>query len=149
MLENDPLWSPEQRLIAAILLGAYRDLLTDIESRSERWTDAAPIQQADVDRAMRFLTDRSGPSARLRNHYCSLLDIDGDVLAERMCRMLNGDLPMPHFAYDVPSNPESRKRALARHAERVAAARARWFHLNQPTSTSRPRSVRSSTTVIL
>ncbi|MCA0205154.1 MAG: hypothetical protein LCH92_12485 [Proteobacteria bacterium] len=149
MLDRDPLWTPEQRLIAAILIGAYRDVLTDIESRSESWADSAPVQQNDVDRAIRFLTDRSGPAARLRNHYCDLVGIDGDVLAERMRRMLDGDLPMPHIAYEVPSNPESRKRALARHAERVAYARARWFHLNQPTSTSRARSVRSTATVIL
>lgn len=149
MLGSDPHWTPEQRLIAAILICAYRDMLTDIESRSERWTDSAAIQQADVDRAIRFLTDRTGANARLRNHYCFLLDIDGDVLAERMRRMLNGDLELPHFAFEASSDPAARNRALSRHAERVATARARCFHLNHRTATSNLRSDAVPADVIL
>lgn len=149
IFQNDPHWTPEQRLIAAILIAAYRDMLTDTKARSERWSDAALVQQIDVDRAMRFLTDRWGPNAKLRNHYASLLGIDGDLLAVRLTRMLDGDLPMPHFSFDGAFNRDARKRSLARHAQCVAAARARWLHLKYPAATSRPRSVRTPEPVTL
>lgn len=141
--ENDPHWTPEQRLIAAIIMTAYRDMLPDPSERKWRDTEGDAVH-LDTDRAIAFLTDRTGPSARLRNHYAALLDIDGDLLAERVRRMLDGELPFP-----LPSTPEGRKTAATRHDDRVAAARARWLHLKEPTSTSRARSERTPVAVTL
>lgn len=117
--------SPEQALVSKIILQAYRDMLA---TPSDDATSSV-VSSIERDRAIHFLTAASGRVADWRNHLCWLLDLDGDVIAERFRMMLDGDLDMPHPASEDASNADSRARTGSRHITRVADARARWRYL--------------------
>ena len=116
--------TPEQRFIASILLHAYSDMLSKDEG--------------DARSAMSFLTSSYGDTARWRNHLCSLLGIDGDLLARRVRRQLDGDqpIPYPHETNDL----RSRAAILKKHEAQVATARKRWLHLKNPHASRVPPS---------
>ena len=116
-------------MVTAIIMQAYRDLFVTAKSDGQ----AAFTTQAEQDQAIAFLTDRSGKLARWRNHYCSLIGWDGNVLAERVRRMMEGA--------DFPLSPDSNVVAQKRHAEAVQQIRARWLHLkNTPSKRAPPTS---------
>ena len=121
--------SPEAALVTAIIMQAYRDLFVTAKSDGQ----AAFTTQAEQDQAIAFLTDRTGPHARHRAFLCSLIGWDGNVLGERVRRMMEGaDFPLA----DRP-NPAAQKR----HAEAVQQIRARWLHLkNTPSKRAPPAS---------
>ncbi len=121
--------SPEAALITAILMQAYRDLFVTAKSDGQ----AAFTTQAEQDRVIAFLTDRTGPHARHRAFLCSLIGWDGNVLGERVRRMMEGvDFPMP---------TDRTPAAQQRHAEAVEDIRARWLHLkNTPSKRAPPAS---------
>lgn len=116
--------TPEQRLVAAILQQAYRDMFA--VGRPPGETNDGRADSASIDGAIRFLTDTHGHKARWRNHYCSLIDLDGNELATRIRLMLDG-------AIDVPFDEDAAKR----HEAGVARARERWRHLKNPPTTPR------------
>lgn len=121
--------SPEAAFITAILMQAYRDLFVTTKPD----TNATFTTQAEQDQAIAFLTDRTGPHARHRARLCSLIGWDGDVLGERIRRMMEGaDFPLP-----TDRTPAAQKR----HAEAVKDIRGRWLHLSK---THAPRSPPSS-----
>lgn len=108
-----PIWrtrpaTPEQRLAAAVLAQAYADMFGGAPSLGEpRGTvDTLAIT------AIRYLTDRHGLSAQWRNQWCSYLDLDGDILAERVRMILDGQL-------DPPGD-----------AARLAIGRDRWARMS-------------------
>jgi len=98
--------TPEQRLAAAILAQAFTDMFDH------------NVDTVAVD-AMRYLTARHGKAAYWRNKWCSYLDQDGDVLAERVRKMLDGEIAPPGHH--------------GRFASRLGHARSRWAGLPQPT----------------
>ena len=106
--------TPEQRLAAAILIAAFRDMSASSRSISE--SDLGKPTEGEVDAAISFLTESYGAKARWRNTLCSFLDIDGDQLAARVRMMLDGELDIPrtHIQHDF------------------GIARARWRHLKYP-----------------
>jgi hypothetical protein len=108
--------TPEQRFIASIILRAYADMLSK-DNGDARW-------------AMSFLTTSYGDTARWRNHLCSLLGIDGDLLARRVRRQLDGEQPIP-YPYET-NDLRNRATILKKHEAQVAAARKRWLHLKKP-----------------
>lgn len=121
--------SPESALVTAILMQAYRDLFVTAKSDGQ----ATFTTQAEQDQAIAFLTDRTGPHARHRASLCSLIGWDGNVLGERIRRMMEGaDFPLP-----TDKTPAAQKR----HAEAVKDIRARWLHLkNTPSKRAPPAS---------
>ena len=121
--------SPEAALVTAIIMQAYRDLFMTAKSDGQ----AAFTTQAEQDQAIAFLTDRTGPHARHRAFLCSLIGWDGNVLGERVRRMMEGaDFPLP-----TDRTPTAQKR----HAQAVETLRARWFHLkNTPSRRAPPAS---------
>lgn len=121
--------SPEAALITAILMQAYRDLFVTAKSDGQ----ATFTTQAEQDQAIAFLTDRTGPHARHRALLCSLIGWDGNVLSERVRRMMEGaDFPLP---------TDRTRSAQKRHAEAVKQIRARWLHLkNTPSKRAPPAS---------
>lgn len=112
--------TPEAAFVMAILMQAYRDLFASVRSDAS----ASFTTQADQDQAMSFLTDRAGTLARHRNHLCSLIGWDGDVLAERIRAMMDDD--------DFPLPTDKTPAAQRRHAEAVEHIRARWRYLKKP-----------------
>ena len=129
MIEGDTPQSPEAALVTAIIMQAYRDLFVIAKPD----TNTTFTTQAEQDQAIAFLTDRRGKLALWRNHYCSLIGWDGNVLAERVRRMMEGaDFPMP-----TDRTPAAQKR----HAQAVETFRARWLHLkNTPSKRALPSS---------
>lgn len=121
--------SPEAALVTAILMQAYRDLFVTAKSDDQ----TTFTTQAEQDQAIAFLTDRAGPHARHRAFLCSLIGWDGNVLGERIRRMMEGaDFPLP-----TDRTPAAQKR----HAEAVKQIRARWLHLkNTPSKRAPPAS---------
>lgn len=112
--------TPEAAFITAIIMQAYHDLFVKVQ----QGTTVGFTRQFDQDQAIAFLTERTGVYARHRNYLCSLIGWDGDVLAARIVRMLEGeDFPLP-----ADSTPAGRKRD----AEAIARIRARWQHLKYP-----------------
>jgi hypothetical protein len=95
-------------MLAAIISHAYTDMLLDDRRVAEE--------------AMLFLTTRTGGVAVWRRDICSLLDIDGDIMADRVRAQLDGDA-------DIPHGPEAQ--AVERHNARVARARERWCALKK------------------
>lgn len=112
--------SPEAALITAIIMQAYRDLFVTAKSNGQ----ATFTTQAERDQAIAFLTDRIGSHARHRAFLCSLIGWDGDVLAERVGRMMEGA--------DFPLTTDRTPAAQERHAEAVKDLRARWRYLKNP-----------------
>lgn len=122
--------SPEAALVTAIIMQAYRDLFVT----AKPGTQATFTTQAEQDQAIAFLTDRIGPHARHRAYLCSLIGWDGNVLGERVRRMMEGA--------DFPLATDRTPTAQKRHAEAVKQIRARWLHLkNAPSKRALPASV--------
>ncbi len=120
MILGDRPQTPEAALVTAIIMQAYRDLFMTVRTGAT----ASFTARADQDQAMSFLTDRTGTLARHRNHLCSLIGWDGDVLAERIRAMMEGDdFPMP-----TDRTPAAHKRG----AQAVENIRARWRYLKNP-----------------
>ncbi len=128
--------TPEQRLVAAILQQAYRDMFT--AGRAPANGDDGRPDNASIDGAIRFLTDTHGHKAWWRNYYCSLLDLDGDVLAARVRMMLDGAMDVP-----IDESPTKRDSGIKRHEAGVVRARERWRHLKNPPKTPRTSVVSS------
>lgn len=122
--------TPELSLVAAILQRAFDDMFA--ASPSSYSGNGGTPDGSSIDQAIRFLTDTHGHKARWRNHYCSLLGLDGDAVADRIRRMLDGDLPM-----QMDQGPWTRAGAIRRHEAGVEQARERWRHLKNPPSTPR------------
>lgn len=80
MIDGDAPQTPEQALVTAILMQAYRDL---------------------------FLTVRNVSNAYYRNAYCALIGWDGDLFAARLRAMMEG-APFPYPSPDP--KPAARKR---------------------------------------
>jgi len=120
MILGDRPQTPEATLVTAIIMQAYRDLFMTVRTGAT----ASFTARADQDQAMSFLTDRTGTLARHRNHLCSLIGWDGDVLAERIRAMMEGN--------DFPISPECTPAIRSRHAQDVEAIRARWRYLKNP-----------------
>lgn len=104
--------TPERRLAAAVVAQAFSDTGA---------TAAREGESADMiaTQAIRFLTDRAGHAAHWRNRWCSFLDMDGDQLAVRVRKILDGEI----------NPPDMRGVALAR-------ARERWARLRPATPTA-------------
>lgn len=114
--------SPEAALVTATIMQAYRDLFARVND-----TTASLTTQTDQDQAIAFLTDDFGKWAQHRNHLCSLIGWDGDVLAARVRRMmLGGAFPDP--------NASANAVVLASHMDAVERVRARYIHLRTPRS---------------
>ena len=113
--------SPEERLVTAIIMQAYRDLFTPVRDAAS----PSIVTQLDQDQAIFFLTDTHGRFARHRNSLCSLIGWDGDVLAERIRAMMDGD----DFTHP---NGEPSPDSLKRHTDAAERVRARYRHLKKP-----------------
>lgn len=110
--------TPERRLAAAIVAQAFSDM-SATDTRDGEASDTIAIQ------AIRFLTDRAGHAAQWRNRWCSYLDLDGDALAARVRKILDGEIDAPD---------EMRGRAhIGAFDQGIARARARWERL-RPTA---------------
>ena len=119
--------TPEQRLAAAIIAQAFND-------RSGSEAKHSVTQDANEARsAMFFLTTTHGDMAKWRNELCSYLDLDGDVLAERVRSLLEGTLPWPDARGRVTSEEELRrwKRGAANNDKKATRARALWQDLKK------------------
>ncbi|MGQ0565471.1 MAG: hypothetical protein ACT4OK_10415 [Gemmobacter sp.] len=105
--------TPEQKLAAAILAQAFKDMFGGAanDSVTRDTVDTIAIT------AMRYLTARHGQSAQWRNKWASYLDLDGDVLAVRVRMILEGQLDLPGES-------------------RLAVARARWASIVQHSAPS-------------
>jgi len=113
-------WDDEQSmpgshaaLVNAIILKAVADLFSsasDKTSRAEAYT---------------FLTARSGPWADWREHYCWLVDLDPDVLRERILDILEGRRDLDQFHRRGVGNlsAEHGRRFLEQERAREEAAR--------------------------
>ena len=117
---------PEERLVTAIIMQAYRDLFTPVRD------SASPsiVTQSDQDQAISFLTDSHGRFARRRNSLCSLIGWDGDVLAERIRVMMDGE----NFTHP---NSEPSPDSLKRHTDAAERVRARYRYLKDPHNKSK------------
>lgn len=119
---NNTHQTPEAALVTAIIMKAYRDLFARVSDMT-----ASLTTQTDQDKAIAFLTDDFGKWAQHRNHLCSLIGWDGDVLAARVRRMmLGGSFPDP--------NASANAAVLATHTDAVERVRARYIHLRTPRS---------------
>lgn len=113
--------TPEAAFIAAIIMQAYRDLFVNVDTDSGR----SFTTRSDQDQAIAFLTDTHGRFAAHRNHLCSLIGWDGNVLAARIRRMMDGD--------DFPiANGESTSAVRHRHRQYVESLRQRYRYLKNP-----------------
>lgn len=116
-IQRDPIAHPEQRLVAAIISRAWLDMCG--ASDSEAWP------------AISFLTDRHGSHARWRNELLDGMNLDGDILAQRVRKFLDGDMPMP-TGYQDPDAPTTQA-SIKKQSER---ARSRWKHLKDRSRTT-------------
>lgn len=109
--------TPEQKLAAAILAQAFKDMFGGAanDSVTRDTVDTIAIT------AMRYLTARHGLLAQWRNQWCDFLDLDGDVLATRVRLILDGKVDLPGES-------------------RLAAARDRWARISQgPAPSDKPK----------
>lgn len=82
---HDSRMPPEATFVRAIIARAIRDLFGMPGSTT-------PNELALIRRdALAFLTAKAGPWARHRNDLCDLVGLDGDILAARVIRVLEGD----------------------------------------------------------
>lgn len=117
MIGNAP-YTPEAALVTAIIMQAYRDLFVTIKSDA----NTSLASQTDQDKAIAFLTDNMGRWAQHRNHLCWLIGLDGNVLAERVRRMMQGGpFPDPYAS--------SNAAVLASHAAAIERVRDRYQQL--------------------
>jgi hypothetical protein len=131
--------TPEVKLAAAILAQAFSDMIataTDSTFRSAETAETAAVS------AIRFLTDRAGTSAQWRNLWCAAINLDGDRLAARVRRLLDGE---------IEPTAEMRGRAhISAFDKGIARARERWARIKPaaPTapkaSSSRPPTIKRS-----
>lgn len=104
--------TPEVKLAAAILAQAFSDMTT---------TDARDTADTDACAAIRFLTDRAGTSAQWRNLWCAAVNIDGDRIAARVRKLLDGE---------IEPTAEMRGRAhISAFDKGIARARERWARI--------------------
>lgn len=104
--------TPEVKLAAAILAQAFSDMTT---------TDARDTADTDAFAAIRFLTDRAGTSAQWRNLWCAAVNIDGDRIAARVRKLLDGE---------IEPTDEMRGRAhISAFDKGIARARERWARI--------------------
>lgn len=104
--------TPEVKLAAAILAQAFSDMTT---------TDARDTADTDACAAIRFLTDRAGTSAQWRNLWCAAVNIDGDRVAARVRKLLDGE---------IEPTAEMRGRAqISAFDKGIARARERWARI--------------------
>lgn len=120
--------TPEQRLVASIIAQAFNDMCG---SASKDTSSHATASQIEARSAMHFLTSHAGEFARWRNDLCGFLYLDGDVLAERIRMILDGDLPWPDGRTECGSVADRERRARGSQEVEKKAARARelWRHL--------------------
>lgn len=104
--------TPEQKLAAAILAQAFKDMFG---GAANQYVTCDTVDTIAIT-AMRYLTDRHGQSAHSRNQWCDFLDQDGDVLATRVRMILDGKI-----------DPPGDERFVAR----LAVARERWARISQ------------------
>lgn len=99
-------------MAAAILAQAFSDMTT---------TDARDTADTDACAAIRFLTDRAGTSAQWRNLWCAAVNIDGDRIAARVRKLLDGE---------IEPTAEMRGRAhISAFDKGIARARERWARI--------------------
>jgi hypothetical protein len=104
--------TPEVKLAAAILAQAFSDMTT---------TDARDTADTDACAAIRFLTDRAGTSAQWRNLWCAAVNIDGDRIAARVRKLLDGE---------IEPTAEMRGRVhISAFEKGIARARERWARM--------------------
>lgn len=116
--------TPEVKLAAAILAQAFSDMTT---------TDARDTADTDACAAIRFLTDRAGSSAQWRNLWCAAVNIDGDRIAARVRKLLDGE---------IEPTAEMRGRAhISAFDKGIARARERWARM-KPTLQPSPTTTR-------
>jgi len=117
--------TPEVKLAAAILAQAFSDMTT---------TDARDTADTDACAAIRFLTDRAGTSAQWRNLWCAAVNIDGDRIAARVRKLLDGE---------IEPTAEMRGRAhISAFDKGIARARERWARI-KPAATATPAASQS------
>lgn len=110
--------SPESAFVTAIIMQAYRDLFVNVNTNNAQ----SFTTRVDQDKAISFLTDTHGRFAAHRNHLCSLIGWDGNVLAARIRRMMDGG--------DFPTTiGESTPDAQRQHKQSVESLRQRYRHL--------------------
>lgn len=116
--------SPEASLVTAIIMRAYADLLASKNSADT--ASGSSVSLTEREQALKFLTETSGRYATLRNEYCDFVGFDGDVLAERIRAMLDGerDFPVPHESISPA--------ILERHDKAVSYVRAMWIEQKKP-----------------
>jgi len=113
--------TPEVKLAAAILAQAFSDMTT---------TDARDTADTDACAAIRFLTDRAGTSAQWRNLWCAAVNIDGDRVAARVRKLLDGE---------IEPTDEMRGRAQINAFDKgIARARERWARI-KPAAPANPK----------
>ncbi len=115
--------TPEQRFVFAIIGQAYTDLLSN--------------DRSVADSEIVFLTERYDAHANWRNVLASMIDVDGDAIAQRIRAILNSDQPFPKGLHkaDCATTHQRREHAAVSHAKRCDRARARWQHLIEVSGT--------------
>jgi hypothetical protein len=118
---HDSRTPPTARLVMAILSQAVQDLFGSPHGASTK-------NQASLARheSLQFLTATSGQSAHWRRRYCSLVDLDPEILRARIIAILESDAP-PSLAYGVGQHPEG-----------LAEARTMWAALRPRPTTGTP-----------
>lgn len=122
--------TPEVKLAAAILAQAFSDMTTT-DTRDGESADTAACA------AIRFLTDRAGTSAQWRNLWCAAVNLDGDRIAARVRKLLDGE---------IEPNAEMRGRAHISAFDRgIARARERWARIKPAAPKAPPSPARAPT----
>ncbi|PQV58745.1 hypothetical protein LX70_00558 [Defluviimonas denitrificans] len=106
--------TPESRLVSAIIAQVIRDLFGGLGS-----TVSDTMRTSTRLSALRWLTAEKGADAADRNHLCSLVGLDGDVLRRRTIAILDRKLPPPLMP-DGRSLTDFSADALALWAEKKA-----------------------------
>lgn len=104
--------SPETDLFVAILMQAYRDLVTPVTKTG--------VSQIERDKSLSLLTDRTGPYAVHRRNLCDLIGWDEEAFRKRNTGMLNGTEEFPNL------NGEPTPAIKERHERGVAEIRQEW-----------------------
>lgn len=121
--EDESVPGAQRALLAEVVVFALHDVFS---RKAATWNERVE--------AYRFLTDDTGPWARSRSDICGNLEIDPDVLRERIMKVLDGDLsPTIQLAYatplDLEAGRELHRELLKQKAEaeagRLAARRRR------------------------
>jgi len=107
--------APQRSLVAAIVAQVVHDAFF-----AEQTLAGAAAQSP----AINWLTSRSGDAAYWRNHYCSLIDMNGDVVRQWAIDVLEGRIE--------PQNPLLATQGRDRRVSGVGikTARAEWLKRN-------------------